>query len=145
MTNNLKSDITTNLMQTFNALNLVQENMDDEVYQSNRENIPQYDQYSSVPENQRMMAINSNNDAFIPLMEKMMQQLGDMQGQIQNMKQGKNGGNNSRKSNKSSSINPKTGHADVVLTGGNCPNKKSGHKDEASFRNRMEWSNDNCL
>ena len=56
MTNNLKSDITTNLMNTFKALNLVEENVEDE-YQSNQENIPQYEQYSGVSENQMMMAM----------------------------------------------------------------------------------------
>ena len=116
MTNNLKSDITTNLMNTFKALNLVEENVEDE-YQSNQENIPQYVQYSGVSENQMMMAMKGNTDTFMPLMEKMMKQMVDMQEQLQNMKQDNNNnsgnrdnnGGNSRKSTATSPINPKTG------------------------------------
>ena len=77
MTNNLKSDITTNLMNTFKALNLVEENVEDE-YQSNQENIPQYDQYSGVSENQMMMAMKGNTDTFMLLMETIMKQMVDM-------------------------------------------------------------------
>ena len=60
--------------------------------------------------------------------------------------------NNDRSGN--NDINPRTGKPFKRYCwscgccphwGRNCPNKKKGHKDEASFKNRIGGSNEGCL
>ena len=69
----------------------------------------------------------------------------------QNLTKNTGGG---KKLTKSDGINPKTGQpwrrycwscGCCPHWGKYCPSKKTGHKGEASFKNRMQGSNENCF
>ena len=98
---------------------------------------------------QMFAAMQQKND---PIMLKLLQQMADMQSAITNMTLTYK----AQKPNAplSDSINPKTGkpwrrycwtHGCCTHWSKNCPQKKSGHKDDATFRNRMGGSNEKCL
>ena len=87
-----------------------------------------------------------------PMLQQLLTQISSMQSQIEKLSTTDSG---SRKQEKpSSTINPKTGRqwkrycwscGCCTHWSKNFPNKKVGHKDDATFRNRMEGSNENCL
>ena len=138
MTNNLKTEFNANLMETFRALNIIDENK----MPIDNNTIPQ----SHDHEDQKMLAMRGERD---PLVELLLKQMTSMQNQLQNM----TNNDGSTKSTKSDQINPKTGQpwkrycwscGCCPHWGKNCLNKKEGHKNDASFKNRMEGSNVNC-
>ena len=87
-----------------------------------------------------------------PIIDQLLKEITLMRNQIQIL-----GGSNNRlneQTTQSDLINPKTGQSwkmycwscgCCVHWGKNCPNKKKGHKVEATFRNRMNGSSTNCL
>ena len=102
-----------------------------------------------------MFAMKSQRD---PAIDQIMKQMTFMQNTMQtfmdNSSNGKGNKNGKGKGSPTSLINPKTGQpwkrycwscGCCPHWGKNCSSKKPGHKDEASFRNRMEGSSENCL
>ena len=150
MSNNMKEEFNANLMHTFRALNLISDNSDDVNYQMDKENVPQ-----NKTQNDLMCAMKSHSD---PAIDQLIQQVSFMQNAMQafmsDNKQGRASDTNKGKNSRTDTINPKTGQAwkrycwtcgCCTHWGKNCPNTKSGHKDEATFKNRMNGSNENCL
>ena len=138
MTNNLKSEFNSNLMETFRAFNMIDEN---QMQIANNNSNNSYDH-----EEHKMLTMKGDRD---PLVELLMKQITSMQTQLQNLSTN----TGSSKFTKSDEINPKTGQTWKRYCwscgccphwGKNCPNKKEGHKNEATFKNRMEGSNKNC-
>ena len=93
-----------------------------------------------------MLAMKGDCD---PLVELLLKQMTSMQTQLQNM----SSNTGTLKYTKSDQINPKTGQPWKRYCwscwccphwGKNCPDKKEGHKNEATFKNRMEGSNKKC-
>ena len=150
MTNNMKEEFNTNMMQTFQALNLLEANADNIEVQSNKEN-----ENTNFDQENSMFAIKGQRD---PAIDQIMKQMTFMQNTMQtfmdNSSNGKGNKNGKGKGSPTSLINPKTGQpwkrycwscGCCPHWGKNCSSKKPGHKDEASFRNRMEGSSENCL
>ena len=138
MTNNLKSEFNSNLMETFRAFNMIDEN---HMQSENNNNHNSHDH-----EEQKMLAMTGDRD---PLVELLLKQMTSMQTQLQNM----SSNTGTPKFTKSDQINPKTGQpwkrycwscGCCPHWGKNCPDKKEGHKNDATFKNRMEGSNKNC-
>lgn len=145
MSNNLKEEWENNLVQTFKALNLIDEN---------KENVNgNFDEQIYFPtEEQENVAMNVKAKQRDPIIDQLLKEMTLMRNQIQIL-----GGSNNRlneQTTQSDLINPKTGQSwkrycwscgCCVHWGKNCPNKKKGHKVEATFRNRMNGSSTNCL
>ena len=99
-----------------------------------------------------MLNINTKRD---PMIDQLLKQMTAMSNQIQAL----SGGNNTNtatglSSASSAHINPKTGQewkrycwscGCCSHWSKNCPNKKRGHKNDATFKNRLNGSNTNCL
>ena len=122
-------------METFRAFNMI----DDKQIQSDNNN-------SHDQEDHKMLAMKGDHE---PLVELLLKQMTSMQSQLQNLSTN----TGTFKSTKSDQINPKTGQPwkRYCWSCGCCPhwgekrsNKKEGHKNEATFRNRMEGSNKSC-
>ena len=145
MSNNLKEEWENNLIHTFKALNLIDEN---------KENVNgNFDEQIYFPtEEQENVAMNVKAKQRDPIIDQLLKEMTLMRNQIQIL-----GGSNNRlieQTTQSDLINPKTGQSwkrycwscgCCVHWGKNCPNKKKGHKVEATFRNRMNGSSTNCL
>ena len=143
ITNNLKSEFNSNLMQTSRALNLINENQSNINYQIDEEEMSQ-----NEDQNQMLMAMKGKRD---PLVDLLLKQMTLMQNQLQGLSANK--GSNS-KVIKSDKINPKTGQpwkrycwscGCCPHWGKDCTSKKAGHKNEATFKNRMNGSDEKCL
>ena len=138
------------MMQTFQALNLLEANADNIKVQSNKEN-----ENTNFAQENSIFAIKGQRD---PAIDQIMKQMTFMQNAMQtfmdnssNRKEKKNG---KGMGSPTALINPKTGQPlkRYCLSYGCCPHwgkifssKKPGHKDEVSFWNRIEGSNENCL
>ena len=155
--NETKKDLTENFMQTLNAFSMTgdEENHNQNQYPSD----PLYGYPSphfaqSFPPDQNHLeqtmfaATQKNKSEILP---QLLQQISNMQNQIANLTLS---ANTTRKSRVSDNVNPKTGkpwrrycwtHGCCTHWGRTCPQKASGHKDDATFRNRMGGSNENCL
>ena len=148
MSDNLKSEFNANIMQTFQALNMIEDRDNNNNYQDNEDNIaPNYEN------EQLMLAMKDHRD---PILDQLMKQMTIMQAQLGALTH-KN--KNTNKSNKdmiapSDDFNPKTGQPwkRYCWSCGCCPHwskyctdKKKGHKMEATFKNRMNGSNANYL
>ena len=145
MSNNLKEEWESNLVQTFKALNLIDEN---------KENVNEnFDEQICFPtEEQENVAMNVKAKQRDPIIDQLLKEMTLMRNQIQIL-----GGSNNRlneQTTQSDLINSKTGQSwkrycwscgCCVHWGKNCPNKKKGQKVEATFRNRMNGSSTNCL
>ena len=122
--------------------------------------------YNPLLQQQMLYSANQQDtlrQALQPL-QQMQNRMDQMQHQLQNLhlingygqSSGYNGGDDQGGGNKDASnsdINPKTRLpwkrycwtcGCCSHWGKNCPNKKKGHKNEATFRNRMGGSNKNC-
>ena len=153
---NLKNELSDNIVQTLKALSLTDDNENENNYGMNNSPLP-----SCPPCNETNFAgfnpspydyMNSASQATNPMITQLLAQIADLQSQVTNIK-----GSKSKSTTKKSSsdlINPKTGQpwrrycwscGCCPHWGRKCPNKKPGHKDEATFRNRMSGSDDNCL
>jgi len=147
MSNNLKQEFETNLAHTLQALSLIDENKENMNYQLNEQFIPQNEEQETM-----MMNMKSKRD---PIIDQLMKQMTVMSNQIQALSGGNNTNTGTGQSGSSSShINPKTGQewkrycwscGCCTHWGKNCPNKKKGHKNDATFKNRMNGSSNNCL
>ena len=92
-----------------------------------------------------------------PMMMQMLQQMATMQSQLANLTLSATNTPRTRGlglGTNTSTVNPRTGKpwrrycwscGCCTHWSKNCPQKKSGHKDDATFRNRMAGSNANCL
>ena len=147
MSNNLKQEFENNLAHTLQALSLIDENKENMNYQLNEQFIPQNEEQETM-----MMNMKSKRD---PIIDQLMKQMTVMSNQIQALSGGNNMNTRAGQSGSSSShINPKTGQewkrycwscGCCAHWGKNCPNKKKGHENEATFKNRMNGSDHNCL
>lgn len=101
-------------------------------------------------QHQQMNLMPQNDD---PVLQQLLSQFSSMQSKIEELS---NRDSSSKKtgSKKSGTINPKTGQpwkrycwscGCCTHWSKYCPTKKPGHKDDATFRNRMDGSNANCL
>ena len=147
MSNNLKQEFENNLAHTLQALSLIDENKENMNYQLNEQFIPQTEEQETM-----MMNMKSKRD---PIIDQLMKQMTSMSNQIQALSGGNNMNTGTSQSGSSSShINPKTGQewkrycwscGCCSHWGKNCPSKKKGHKNDATFKNRMNGSGNNCL
>ena len=147
MTNNLKREFEANLIQTFQALDLIDENKENVNHQPNENLIQQDEEKENM-----MLNMNTKRD---PMIDQLLKQMTAMINQIQAL----SGGNNTNTATSLSSslsvhINPKTAQewkrycwscGCCSHWSKNCPNKKRGHKNDATFKNRLNGSNTNCL
>ena len=99
-----------------------------------------------------MMNMKNKRD---PMIDQLLKQITAMNNRVQALSGGThtNTGTGSFGSS-SGHINPKTGQewkrycwscSCCPRWGWNCPNKKKGHKNDATFKNRMNGSGNNCL
>jgi len=112
----------------------------------------QYENPSSSLPDTTISTDGSINSATSTLtLESLMTTIQDLKKEITSLKS-----NNSSRSDSTTNkdINPRTGkpykrycwsHGCCAHHGRNCNAKKSGHKDEATFKTRMGGSNTNCL
>ena len=150
MSNNLKEELKANLMQTLQAFSMAEdlENIDPNL------NSPYCAPTNSMEQEKMMAAIRQQED---PQVTALKLQLELLQKQFLMLKTpsgtGQEGGTKDEGST-NQDINPKTGQSWKRYCwscgccghwGKYCPNKKKGHKIEATFRNRMNGSSANCL
>ena len=165
LVNQMSESFHNGLMETLQALNIANnENINPNVngnsqyHQTNNEHFLDTDtrlnmmlqQQATLPQQFNALATQQpQNDALKALLDQMK----SMQNQISTLTLS-NQAMTSKGRGNSKDINPKTGKqwkrycwscGCCVHWGRNCPNKKSGHKDEATFRNRMGGSDANCL
>ena len=158
----LKDELRESMLNTLQAFNVIEsdENINPNImgYDHQQSLIPQFQQFSQpiIPQqpDQQMLAVKSQHDNTI---NELLKQMATMQAQIKNMSvfsQPSINHNQGRVSQTSDNINPKTGKewrrycwscGCCPHWGKHCPQKKRGHKNEASFRNRMDGSSQNCL
>ena len=149
MSNNLESKFNVNIMQTFQALNMMEDHKNMDNYQDNEENVaPKHET------DQLILAMKGYRD---PILEQLMQQMTAMQAQLGALTNKKT--HTTKYTSKENvapldNINPKTGQLWKIYcwSCGCCPhwskyctNKKKGHKIEATFNNSMNRSNTNYL
>ena len=119
--------------------------------------LPKQSSEHIAPLKQMFGVTDNNNNA---MMQQLLQQMQTMQQQISginltNQQQNQFGGkyNTTNQGGNNKNVNPRTGlpwKRYCWLCGccthwsKNCAQKKSGHKDEASFKTRMGGSNENC-
>ena len=158
----LKDELRESMLHTLQAFNVIEsdENVNPNImgYDHQQSFIPQFHQFSQPiiqqQPDQQMLAVKSQHDNTI---NELLKQMATMQSQIKNLTmvaQPSINQNQGHLSQNSDNINPKTGKpwrrycwscGCCPHWGKHCPQKKRGHKDEASFRNRMGGSSKNCL
>ena len=147
----LKEEVKKGLFESIQAFNI-----------SQQENIPQqfpfeWSQHPDTPDftpSQNTMFAAQQN-ANNPMIAQLMEQMEIMQTQLAavcSLVPNESIPNDATK--KDNTINPKTGKpwkkycwscGCCTHWSKTCPNKKRGHKDEATFRNRIGGSSENCL
>ena len=104
------------------------------------------------PTQNSIFGASQDNEMITQLLKQMQTIQAQINGLQTNSRAGQNTGNQNKINN--SDINPKTNSqwkrycwscGCCPHWGSNCPNKKKGHKDEATFKNRMSGSNQHCL
>ena len=147
--NEIKEELTANFLQSLQAYHMP----------TGQENIHPYMEYlasNGISQNELLPPEASMNAAIQqqdPVVQQLLQQMSMMQNQIANLTLTAKAGGNKRQI-QNGDLNPKTGkpwrrycwtHGCCTHWGRLCPQKKAGHKDDATFRNRMGGSNENCL
>ena len=149
MANSMKTEFNANIMQTFQALNMLENHDDMGDFQENNENIA-----TNNDAEQLMLAMKGHRD---PILEQLLKQMSAMQTQLGTLTNTKN--YTTKVTNKENiapmdNFNPKTGQpwkrycwscGCCPHWSKYCPDKKRGHKMEATFKNRINGSNTNCL
>ena len=156
LVSNLKNELSDNIVQTLRALSLTDENGNENNYDMNNGPVPScppchdtnFAGFNPSPYDYMNSASQPNN----PMITQLLAQIADLQSQVNS---GKGSKTRVKPKNVSSDlINPKTGQpwrrycwscGCCPHWGRNCKSKKRGHQDEATFRNRMNGSNENCL
>ena len=147
LASNLKNEIQEGLVETLQALNLTsrnQENIDPNIQYA-----PPPPQYQPPIDTSLLSQFGVNQISTSTTIAQLLQEMKDMKCTIIELK---NGQANS-KSSSSGTINPRTGQpwkrycwscGCCTHWSRNCPAKKKGHQDNATFKDRMGGSNENC-
>ena len=154
--NDMTAHLTETMVETLKALSLVgEENIDPNINSSHNGILapPSYGTNTTHAQDpllqHHMYAAAKQQD---PVLMQLMQQMSNMQNQLASLTLSAQP--SSTNQSKNDSINQKTGKpwrrycwtcGSCPHWGRHCPQKKPGHKDEATFRNRMNGSNKNCL
>ena len=158
LANDMEEKLTANLMQTLHAFSMMQDNEVENQCPNVSPPPPSTENQHSLPyfqhePNHHMLAAMQTAD---PSLQLLLQQMAQMQNKIDNLTLSTQNTNDkkSRVPSGNNSVNPKTGkpwrrycwtHGCCEHWGRNCASKKRGHKDDATFRNRMGGSSENCL
>ena len=158
---NLKSELAENFMQTLQAMH-----MSDEQENQNPNLQPQMAPTSYIAPNSGIQdnhMFSTVQTAQDPILQQLLAQMAQMQSQIENLSLSNKGSSKASYMNKNKDkqqtsptdkINPKTGKqwrrycwscGCCDHWGRNYAEKKSGHKDNATFRNRMDGSDKDCF
>lgn len=131
---NLRDDISTQLKNTVTEAMLMFQQQDD--------------QNDSLPNNVISTDTSINSTTSTITLETLMSTIQDLKKEITTLKSNKSNNTTNR------DINPRTGkpfkrycwtHGCCTHHGRDCPDKKTGHKNEANFKNRLGGSNYKCL
>ena len=158
MNNALRDDIQNSLHDTIKALSVISQNQEninpnttnfELPYQSNVYNHAIPNGYSLPEETESEMHAANNVSNTTESFSQLLREMQEMKNTVKNLTL-----TNQQSKKEQKDVNPKNGLpwkrycwscGCCAHWGRNCPNKKTGHKNEATFKNRMNGSNNNCL
>jgi hypothetical protein len=155
----LKRELAENFIETLKTMNMSEETENQHPNVQSYVTPANYNAPTVGQEQTMFSAVQSNQD---PVLQQLLAQMAQMQQKIENLTLTNNGSKKKSRANRNlknsasptDKINPKTGRQwrRYCWSCGccdhwsrDCTEKKSGHKDNATFRNRMEGSDKDCF